>query len=70
MLRAAQKSMEGLVEAVPRGAIIFGAAGLIPYFATSATTIFLARNAWLADQGAGALRLTRTRRFTRSRALT
>lgn len=43
--------MEGLLETVPRGAIVFGAAGLLPYIATSATNIFLARNVWLADQG-------------------
>jgi len=44
-------SMFKLVQEVPRGALIFGTAGLVPYFATSITTVYLARQAFLADRG-------------------
>ena len=44
-------SMLRLVQEVPRGALIFGTAGLVPYFATSFTTVYLARQAFLADRG-------------------
>ncbi|KNZ44124.1 uncharacterized protein VP01_949g1 [Puccinia sorghi] len=44
-------SMFRLVQEVPRGALIFGTAGLVPYFATSFTTVYLARQAFLADRG-------------------
>lgn len=40
-----------LVQEVPRGALIFGTAGLVPYIATSITTVYLARQAFLADRG-------------------
>ncbi|KAI7948168.1 hypothetical protein MJO28_010076 [Puccinia striiformis f. sp. tritici] len=44
-------SMLKLIQEVPRGALIFGTAGLVPYFATSITTVYLARQAFLADRG-------------------
>lgn len=45
------RSLTGLAQMVPRGAIIFGAAGLVPYFATSAASVYLARQAFLAERG-------------------
>lgn len=48
------KSLYGLVEAVPRGAVILGVGGLVPYLATSASTVYLARQAFLADRGLAA----------------
>ncbi|KAA1133242.1 hypothetical protein PGTUg99_011885 [Puccinia graminis f. sp. tritici] len=44
-------SLLKLVQEVPRGALIFGSAGLVPYFATSFTTVYLARQAFLAERG-------------------
>ncbi|MBW0482399.1 hypothetical protein O181_022114 [Austropuccinia psidii MF-1] len=44
------KSINSLLRVVPRGAMLFGAAGLVPYFATSITTVYLARQAFLSGQ--------------------
>lgn len=35
--------MASLTETIPQGAVIYGAAGLIPYAATSLTTVYLAK---------------------------
>ncbi|GAA97729.1 uncharacterized protein L969DRAFT_55314 [Mixia osmundae IAM 14324] len=43
------KSVENIMENVPREAIVWGAAGLIPYVATSLTTVYLARVAGQAQ---------------------
>ncbi|KAH9818665.1 hypothetical protein DFH28DRAFT_1080582 [Melampsora americana] len=45
------KSMGGIFNSVPRGALIFGSAGLIPYLATSITTIYLARQVYKSEHG-------------------
>lgn len=42
---------KGLYQEVPRSALAFGGAGLIPYIGTSAATVVLAREASLAAQG-------------------
>lgn len=45
-----QKSLGDLQpENMPKGAVLFGAAGVIPYAATSATTIYLSHQALLAE---------------------
>lgn len=45
-----QKSLGDLQpEQMPKGAVVFGAAGVLPYAATSATTIYLAHQASLAQ---------------------
>ncbi|ORY35475.1 hypothetical protein BCR39DRAFT_509939 [Naematelia encephala] len=41
----------GIIEAVPRPAMIFGLAGLLPYLGTAAATVFMAREASIAAQG-------------------
>ncbi|KAG0141406.1 hypothetical protein CROQUDRAFT_663888 [Cronartium quercuum f. sp. fusiforme G11] len=49
------RSVGGLYQSVPREAIIFGGAGLVPYLATSITTIYLARQAYNSENGIGAI---------------
>ncbi|GAA5822243.1 hypothetical protein JCM10212_006124, partial [Sporobolomyces blumeae] len=40
-----------IVAAVPKPAITWGAAGLLPYAGTAAASIHFARQAWLANEG-------------------
>ncbi|EGG02044.1 uncharacterized protein MELLADRAFT_66561 [Melampsora larici-populina 98AG31] len=45
------KSIGGIFHSVPRGALLFGSAGLVPYLATSITTIYLARQVYKSEHG-------------------
>jgi len=47
-LREEADSVYGMVQDVPRNAMLFGLAGVLPYIATSATTIYLSKQAALA----------------------
>lgn len=44
-----QSGVSELVQKVPRQALFFGAAGLLPYLGTSAATVYCARQASLAQ---------------------